>query len=740
LRSYSTPMYGLHFLSLVYRDYVKKQTVNAYYRSVCILLTLAFLFGSFLSYGQSRCATVEYTKALQQKFPKLQQNQAFEAWFKKRTLQQQTNKLQRKQGEPYQIPVVVHVIHNGELIGNGTNISDEQILSQINVLNKDFKRLNSDAANTPADFLPVAGSLDIEFVLARQDPQGEYTTGIVRVDGGRPSWTQGNDALLKSMSYWPSEEYLNIWVCNLIDFIGYAQFPVSNLEGLEEFRDEIAATDGVVVTYDAFGSDDDDVNNDFNLQSPYNKGRTLTHELGHFFGLRHIWGDDTISNGCSGTDYIDDTPNQNQETSGCPNHPRTSCSEVIMFQNFMDYTNDACMNLFTQNQAERMDLILSDPEVPRRSSLLASKGLLYPGTLRNDVKLAQIKSPLPVSCGNDLNLVLSIQNLGSKKLASVQITYRIDEENPITSVESFDSVASITTITLPITTSEGEHLLSVTVDLPNGNPDDDTSNGSLTKKIVINSPTETLPTRQRFENTLDERWTIVSPYTKSQWVGNDTYYQQSLLFATTAGEKGESWLVSPRIDFTTTTEPSLRFDWSSYWNGSPATFLEVKYTNDCGASYQPLKKFTLQETTLSIRPSKEDDWNTTVVDLAPLSGQADVRVAFIVTSSNNNNRVHLDNIEFYVGKASPKIPLNEAVAVSCPEPGSISVTFNVGEPQSVGISIFDLLGRPALDGTEEKILNQTFAYTVNGLQTGIYIVRIKADGQYYSQKVFIPGR
>src|SRR5690606_35748082 len=104
----------------------------------------------------------------------------------------------------YQIPVVVHIIHNG--LSHATNISDEQVLSQINVLNKDFNRLNDDANQTPAQFLSVAGSLDIEFVLARQTPEGLPTDGIVRVQGTKTSWLISNNYELKSLSYWPAED------------------------------------------------------------------------------------------------------------------------------------------------------------------------------------------------------------------------------------------------------------------------------------------------------------------------------------------------------------------------------------------------------------------------------------------------------------------------------------------------------------------------------------------------------
>ncbi|HCW08707.1 MAG TPA: hypothetical protein DGG95_15215, partial [Cytophagales bacterium] len=250
----------------------------------------------------------------------------------------------------------------GEPLGTGTNIPDDQILSQINVLNEDFNRLNADTINTPAEFKSRAGQMNIQFSLAQQDPNGNTSNGITRTLGTKTSWTINDNDELKSLSYWPAENYLNIWVCNLTDYLGFTQLPISTLPGLEN-TSRNRLTDGTIIWYKAFGK------GNFNLEPGYNLGRTTTHEAGHFFGLRHIWGD---VNGCDGTDYIDDTPPQNGSTAGCPVHPQKECPSdnpvAKMFQNYLDYTDDACMNLFTRDQATRMEVVLENS--PRRFSLL----------------------------------------------------------------------------------------------------------------------------------------------------------------------------------------------------------------------------------------------------------------------------------------------------------------------------------------------------------------------------------
>jgi len=319
-----------------------------------------------ISYGQERCGTVPYTQWMRQTGALTESDAQFEQWLNEKIQhRKREQKEKRLQATAHKIQVVVHIIHRGESIGVGTNLSDTQVISQLQVLNKDFKRQNDDAVNTPAEFQSVAGASDIEFVLAQTDPNGMPTSGINRVVGFKPDFTIEDDEALKAQSYWPAENYLNIWVCYLTDRFGYTQFPVSTLPGLDN-SSKNRLTDGVVISFEVFGSSD---YGNFLLHPFYNRGRTTTHEVGHFFGLRHLWGDVT---NCKGDDYVDDTPPQSLLTLGCPSHPQKECPaddpNNKMFQNFLDYTDDECMNLFTQGQVDRMLTVLENS--PRRASLL----------------------------------------------------------------------------------------------------------------------------------------------------------------------------------------------------------------------------------------------------------------------------------------------------------------------------------------------------------------------------------
>jgi gliding motility-associated-like protein len=288
----------------------------------------------------------------------------FENWIQQNRSRQKREQNARTEISSYKVQVVVHVIHNGEPIGTGTNIPGSQIKSQLKVLNNDFNRLNADSVNTPAEFKSLAGKMNIEFVLAATSPSGQLDSGIVRVRGTKPNWKITDNVELKSLSYWPAENYLNIWVCDLVDYSAYTQFPESTLAGLNNTLAN-RLTDGMVIWYKAFGSSKD---GNFNLDPSLSLGRSVTHEMGHFFGLRHIWGDTT---NCEGTDYVADTPPQNQ-TNGCPSYPQKDCPldnpASKMFQNFLDYSDDVCMNIFTHGQMERMKIVLENS--PRRFSLL----------------------------------------------------------------------------------------------------------------------------------------------------------------------------------------------------------------------------------------------------------------------------------------------------------------------------------------------------------------------------------
>lgn len=298
-----------------------------------LFLNFAVLSLSLQAFGQRTCHTMENHDRLLQENPNFSSNLQDIEQFTNQVISNGTVGMEKV---VINIPVVVHILYNT----SGQNISDAQIQSQLNTLTQDFRKLNSDWSNTPSTFTSVVADCEINFCLASTSPTGTSTTGIIRRSTTVTSFSS-NDAMKYTSQggsdAWPAGQYLNLWVCNLGGgLLGYAQFPGG-----------AAATDGVVINYTAFGSTG-------TAQSPYNKGRTATHEVGHWLNLRHIWGDATC-----GSDLVTDTPVHNTSNGGCPSHPKTNTcgTSAEMFMNYMDYTNDACMYMFSAGQKARMQAL-----------------------------------------------------------------------------------------------------------------------------------------------------------------------------------------------------------------------------------------------------------------------------------------------------------------------------------------------------------------------------------------------
>ncbi len=306
-----------------------------------MLYRLSIIWFFFLmissAYAQN-CNYDEMTRKLIEEQPEMAKEiQRFE---EKRALLSNTESSQRM-GKI--IPVVVHVIHGGEAIGSGSNLSVQRITSQIQILNEDFQRTNTDANQTPSAFQSVAANTGIQFGLAIKDPSGNSTNGITRHQYNNIPNTNYIESTIKPATIWDPLNYLNIWVVDLPSstIIGYSYLPTTTMVGSNK--------DGLVVTFEKFG-----------YISSSNRGRTATHEIGHYLGLQHIWGpNDTNGDpiGCSVDDEVSDTPNQDAPYFGCPNGG-VSCGSTDMNMNYMDYVEDNCMNLFTGGQSNVMNNIL----------------------------------------------------------------------------------------------------------------------------------------------------------------------------------------------------------------------------------------------------------------------------------------------------------------------------------------------------------------------------------------------
>ena len=358
------------------------------------LLGIVFLFTQIIFPAQAQriCGTGKYTETLVEKNASSKRGYAIAADQIAARAGVDAQILARDTTDQViYIPIVIHVLYNE----SDQNISDKQIQSQLNALNEDYSHTNSDAVNTPTVFAPLAADTRIRFCLARVDPQGKKTSGVLRKYTSAKSFDL-SDAMKNDLfggdKAWDCKRYLNIWICNLSGrTLGYSSLPGAP-----------ANLDGVVISYSVFGTIG-------NLRAPFYKGRTATHEIGHWLGLKHIWGD-----AICGTDEVDDTPTQQYFNYGCPGFPHVgNCSPNAngdLFMNFMDFTDDACMNLFTIGQKRRMRALFAKNNL--RNSFLLSFAC--------DSVLAQA-APLPDAPMDTITKNPKLTMLPAKNLFSASI-------------------------------------------------------------------------------------------------------------------------------------------------------------------------------------------------------------------------------------------------------------------------------------------------------------------------------
>ncbi|RAJ15007.1 T9SS-dependent choice-of-anchor J family protein [Olleya aquimaris] len=401
-----------------------------------------------------RCGSDEYNARLLQNNPNMMGSQAFEEIVKNK-IQEAKQQRTSNQMVVVTIPVVVHVFHNGETVGTGPNITDAQVISQITVLNEDYRRL----LGTPGyNVNPVGADVEVEFCLAQTDPNGSPTNGIDRVNIGQNGIFEANlsDAqnqmdALKPSSIWDPANYMNMWSVAFnggSGLLGYAQFPGGP-----------ADTDGVVADYRFFGSSDYN-DGTFNLSAPFDKGRTMTHEVGHFLGLYHTFQEGCAGTGSTGGDFCADTPAVGSPNYGCPTGTDSCPSDagLDMIENYMDYSDDACMNVFTVDQKARVQAVLASQV--NRASLTSSSVCNSPTTPFINFSPGS-PSPGQVAEGSDCNFLDYTIDLTMTIPASANATASLTNSGTAVDGEDFMLINNTVTFNSGSTTPSNSITLRV---------------------------------------------------------------------------------------------------------------------------------------------------------------------------------------------------------------------------------------------------------------------------------------
>ncbi len=695
------------------------------------------LFTSATMFAQRNCGTMDYLQMQMQRDPSIARN-----------LEKQENQIQswvRENGERFRtaggtivIPVVVHVVYRTAT----QNISQAQVLSQIDVLNEDYAATNADISSVPAAWTNLVGASGIQFCLASRDPQGNPTTGIDRVSTTVNSFSQ-NDAVKYTAQggadIWDRNSYLNFWVCNLGGgLLGYSQFPGTG----------VAATDGIVIGYNYFGRVG-------TLSAPYNKGRTVTHEVGHWFNLRHIWGDD--GGACNGSDNVADTPNQAGENYGCPAIPHTdACTAAapgVMTMNYMDYTDDACMYFFTAGQNTRMNAALNGT----RASLANSMGCVPVILPSDDASIDAISAPSGTYCTDQITPAFTLKNYGANAITSVTLNWQIDGGTVQTQAwtGNLASLAS-TNLTLPTqTVVSGNHTITIYTSNPNGGIDGQPSNDSKTSNFTIAVSGLAAPFAYNFTNTTwpPLGWTLNNPdgtYTwehsttvgnggnGSVWVNNYDYQ--------TRGEKDEFLL--PSLNFSSAGAASLTFDLSYvlYSQSGFSDTLVVMASTNCGATWtQVYKKYDQALTTVTpfflqsaFVPNSPNQWRNETVNLSNFVGNSGVIVKFVCITDYENN-LYVDNINITTSTVAIDESSLAAAVTAFPNPNNGSFRVNVNLPTSsdLTVAVYNTVGQKVASRSFASFDKGSMDFDLTAQAAGIYFLRVEADGKTIVKKISV---
>ncbi len=643
------------------------------------LFTVA-LFTTFAAIGQHICGTQHFIEKRISENPDLKAD--YDAMLQSlHHMQQKGVSASRNAKKIIYVPVVFHVIHDGDAYGQGENITDEQILSQIDALNRDFSLSNSDTSNIPPIFKPLAANTYIQFCMARFDPQGNPTNGIDRIQFNKASWDTENEieTQLKPSTIWDRSKYMNIWVCRFGGTLqsggtlAYATLPFFTNNN----------TDGIVSRFNVIGTTGV-------LQNNYRLGRTIVHEVGHWLGLLHVWGntENSCDNGSWGaTDFIDDTPDQFTRYFGCPSHPQTSCNSQDMFNNYMDYTNDDCKNMFSIGQSDRMYEVLTTQN--QRGSFQTAVSKCY---LALDAALPEVLMPTDTICRLSFNPTVKIKNEGFTPITSGNIVYKLNNDPPQTLAWSGRlDVQESAYVTLPeFNLNEGNHVLSVAFDKPNGiNPDDDPFNDGETINFYayqggFSTPAPFMtdfedgffpPFSWDIENggTISNTWVSVT----NSGYGNGSFAAMiNNLNYTSNPNRAKDALITEDYNLSSVGLPRLSFDYA-YARHSNNRFdsLVIYYSLDCGKTWNQI--YRNGGALLATAPDKvtlftpgPNEWKTIDIDLPQIMKQNQVRFKF-ENVSGWGNALYLDNINIAQSPVSVREKVQEKVEVKVfPNPAS----------------------------------------------------------------------
>jgi len=566
------------------------------------------------------------------------------------------------------IPVVVHLVLPA---AQQAQVTKADVIWQINKMNEDFAGINADSTNA-SGFYGIRGHSQIRFCLATQDANGNPTDGINRVYTTITDFGSGNVGIIKHASScgadaWDNNRYFNIWVARSVSLLGIATFPGTGP----------ADEQGIALALDGFS------NNPAYVSPAFNLGRTAVHEAGHYFGLYHNWGDD--GSGCGGDDFrqlpgtcilpagllAGDTPNQSGATGGCPTGVRTdACSPAapgFNYQNYMDYTDDACYSMFTIKQAERAEYVLANC----RASLMTSNGCAPITVYARDAN-PTLMSP-GSSCypgaigttfcqGSTFSAIVRLRNVGTTNLTSVTFNAQVGS-GPVTTSNWTGNLAPyeqtfVTVSGISTGSAGGTFPLKVYTTNPNGGADQRTSNDTATINVTVTAGGGAASVTEGFESTTfpPAGWSVINPnngtitWTRNTAARNSgvaSAYLNHYNYSTTSPVQFD-YLVAPVVDVTDADSIVVEFSRAHRTYSATLTdTLMIQASTQCGSTTFPITAWKRGGTQLATTPGNVTgnyvavaaDWRRERVDVRPFipAGATSVQVSFTTRNGYGQN-------------------------------------------------------------------------------------------------------
>ncbi|MEQ1733173.1 MAG: M43 family zinc metalloprotease [Bacteroidia bacterium] len=641
------------------------------------------------------------------------------------------------------IPVVVHVLH----VGGTENISKAQIDDQIRIMNEAYSFTNANKTNIPAQFLPICGSANIEFRLAKLDPNGNCTEGVTRTYTSLTNQTANRDDV-KKVVYWPANKYLNIWLVKGIEsgsggtsgiILGYSQFPGTGP----------LTTDGIVVRHDYFGT--------IGTANAADLGSTMVHEIGHWFNLRHIWGDAPCGN-----DLVADTPiHEGANQSFCPSYPwhaNNTCgagADGEMYFNYMDYTTGGCQAAFSIGQGTRMNAALNS-STSGRSNLWSATNMTATGVLNATTPCAPKAEYTPTNYKTICVGGNVIFNDNSYNGIPTSYAWTFQGGTPATSIKSTDTIVyntpGVYDVTYTATNATGASTITKTgyiivLDNANGTP-----------AAVYGDGFET-------PSTFAQNWIVINKdgdLAKFQNTGTTGYSgtRSMMLNNYVSNSKMSDEVISPAIDFTGVTNATLNFRYAfAAVQSTDNDKLDLYVQSDCNIGFVGTSKFPKTANSASAASNlspiigheelasytatagSATEWKLASVNLGVIANKPNIRFKFVFTGGNGNN-LFIDDVQLSSIVTSVKntaASLNSFSVSPNPATTQAIINFELEKTATVNIAVTNLLGQTVNQVYAGNLNQGAHTYDVNTakLTSGVYLIVLTSNGNKTVKKLIV---